>query len=406
MCVVPLSAMFYSITPVSLAIPDGSELHDAAVTAIYAIQSQQEGDDLLLLGFSDGRVIAASYPGFDSTAVFQGHVEPVVSFFRPPKQVLPRYSTLACSIAEDNSIVLMDLEDPRILLTFSGHEAPIASVAFRPEDGFMCVKTTDHFLYVWSLKSGHLDRIEAGEAAEDILATCDPKSRVATEFDTGGLDYPAEATIAAVPVQCGRPGEGIAMLLLSANVKKLGLDSQRRKRTFPSRPSSINSLIKDRAIESPEIQSYRGASPLPSAPGTPPPATGRQSLAVPDVEVQGRLSPGRTATPSDFGDAEGDSIDETFVHATLSASMSWELEPKMDKLYRDRLGLAKPADRLSLATKGPGGFWSCIAPDTVHGKQEWRLSPHLTASRILNALALSRSLLAADGELLSLSCYR
>lgn len=364
--IVPLTAMIYRTGPSFEASDDPHvpawERREAAphrkrATALFEYPGSNGAEDLLLAGFSDGHVVVLNLTTLDAVHEFQGHVEAVVSFFRPPRQVLPRYSQLLCSVAADNSIVLMDLEEASVLLTFSGHEAPISLIAFRTEDAYMCVKTTDGLLHVWSLKSGHLDRMESDEWADDILATCDQRSRVVTEPVAGNLDSGLDSTVIAIPVHAKRPGEGISMLLISTNIKKLCQDAHRGKRTFAirgnggteevvsltaARPSSIS---KDRPGGTP-----RGLAP----PRTPPPlaSSSRTSLQVPDMnESPSRPSFGR-ATPSDMGDGDGDVPDDAFVHATLSASMSWGMAPNMDRIYRDKLELTSPSDNLTLALRG------------------------------------------------------
>jgi hypothetical protein len=78
------------------------------------MNGSHEAEDELLIGYSDGRVVVLSMSTLETTAVFQCHVEIVIAFFRPPRQILPRYSHLVCSVAADNSIVLIDLEESKM----------------------------------------------------------------------------------------------------------------------------------------------------------------------------------------------------------------------------------------------------------------------------------------------------
>ncbi|KAJ3106163.1 hypothetical protein HDU97_006980 [Phlyctochytrium planicorne] len=59
------------------------------------------------------------------------------------------------------------------LYRFFEHDQPIVSVSFKFNDDFAIIKDTDGFIFVWQLKTGHLDRVESGAFAEDILAGCD-----------------------------------------------------------------------------------------------------------------------------------------------------------------------------------------------------------------------------------------
>ncbi|KAI9021088.1 hypothetical protein DFJ74DRAFT_112744 [Hyaloraphidium curvatum] len=416
--IAPLSAVFYrtglNLEPLGDYGPTwqcrDSRTHAVRVTALFEMTTASGADDLLLAGFADGRVLALDLASLDVLGTFQCHVESVVAFFRPPRQILPRYSRLACSIADDDSIVLMDLEETKALFTFSGHQGQIESISFRPEDAYMCVETKGGELYVWSLKSGHLDRVEFGDVAQNILATCDQKSRFTTLAAEAAAEAASDQTVMALPFRSTRRGEGIALLLVSANVKALCRDAHRGKRHFAGRipsTSSLNGKVADRGLPA---SATPGSEAKPEAgsdlapPKTPPSTLGNQRLlAIPEglLDYAGRSSPGRAspgrATPSEASDAGGASADEAFIHAILSASLSWEMDAALDAMYVDKLDLALPPQDLALALKGAGDFWTCFSPSLPHGKGEWTVSNFVTASRILNILVLIRSVLSSEG---------
>lgn len=79
------------------------------------------------------------------------------------------------SIGLDNSISLINVEEC-FSMAFVGHGKAINAIYWRSGDhSVMLVHCDDGSLYIWHLKSGHLDRIETGLNVTDILDSCDSK---------------------------------------------------------------------------------------------------------------------------------------------------------------------------------------------------------------------------------------
>ena len=93
---------------------------------------------------------------------------------------------------------------------------------WRTNEDLLIVETTDGTIYVWQLRTGHLDRVEIGPVAEDILSSVDFK--IDCEFL--GTDYQSPAlkqAISAFTVQGSRRNTPCAVIFL-INVKRIVTD--------------------------------------------------------------------------------------------------------------------------------------------------------------------------------------
>ncbi|XP_078576375.1 WD repeat-containing protein 7-like isoform X4 [Branchiostoma floridae x Branchiostoma japonicum] len=78
-----------------------------------------------------------------------------------------------CSVASDHSVALLSLRERKALLLAGRHLFPVQVIKWRPADDFLVVGCLDNTVYVWQMETGHLDRVESGSVAQDILNACD-----------------------------------------------------------------------------------------------------------------------------------------------------------------------------------------------------------------------------------------
>ena len=78
-----------------------------------------------------------------------------------------------CGVASDHSVTLLSLKERRCILMASRHLFPVTAVKWKPADDFLLVGCSDGSLYIWQMETGHLDRVVAGMAAQDVLEACD-----------------------------------------------------------------------------------------------------------------------------------------------------------------------------------------------------------------------------------------
>ncbi|XP_053401409.1 WD repeat-containing protein 7-like isoform X1 [Mercenaria mercenaria] len=104
---------------------------------------------------------------------FTVHGGEISQLMVPPNNCNVRILTSICSVASDHSVTLLSLKERKCILLASRHLFPVHSIRWRPLDDFMVVSCSDGTVYVWQMETGHLDRVVHGLTAEEILNNCD-----------------------------------------------------------------------------------------------------------------------------------------------------------------------------------------------------------------------------------------
>ncbi|XP_030827791.1 WD repeat-containing protein 7 isoform X2 [Strongylocentrotus purpuratus] len=91
----------------------------------------------------------------------------------PPASCNARVLTCVCTVASDHSVALLSLRDRKCMLLASRHLFPIRHIKWRPAEDFLIVGLEDNSVFVWQMETGHLDRVAEGSTAEDMLEACD-----------------------------------------------------------------------------------------------------------------------------------------------------------------------------------------------------------------------------------------
>ena len=74
-----------------------------------------------------------------------------------------------CSIANDHSVALLSLKEPKLILLANRQTSPIVGLRWRINDDFLLIKCFDGSLFVWQIDTGHLERVAHGILAEDLF---------------------------------------------------------------------------------------------------------------------------------------------------------------------------------------------------------------------------------------------
>ncbi|BFZ12796.1 hypothetical protein BsWGS_15834 [Bradybaena similaris] len=127
----------------------------------------------LLSGGTDFSVILWDVEKGSKIYVFTVHGGSLTQITVPPANCNPRILSCVCSVAGDHSVALLSLKERKCLLLASRHLYPVKMIKWRPLDDFMLVQTKDGVVTVWQMETGHLDRVIDGKTAEDVLSNCD-----------------------------------------------------------------------------------------------------------------------------------------------------------------------------------------------------------------------------------------
>ncbi|KAJ3216157.1 hypothetical protein HDU67_009884 [Dinochytrium kinnereticum] len=161
--------------------------HTGKVTCLYRPETSSS-HRYLLSSADDCTIRIWNIDTYALIATFRNQVAPTLFFssFENISHSKPKNWLL--SVCRRNSVTLFDLDEVRCLYRFFEHDQTIASVSFKFADDFTIIKDSDGFIFVWQLKTGHLDRVESASFAEEILSGCDLTIPLSEDLVSKGIN--------------------------------------------------------------------------------------------------------------------------------------------------------------------------------------------------------------------------
>lgn len=149
--------------------------HDGTVTTLlYPFnENTRYESNHLLSGGSDFSVILWDMNQGTKLHTFTVHGGEITQLLVPPMNCNQRILTSVCSVGSDHTVALLSLKEKKCIMLAGRHLFPVQTIKWRPLDDFMVVCCSDGTVYVWQMETGHLDRVVHGLTAEDILNNCD-----------------------------------------------------------------------------------------------------------------------------------------------------------------------------------------------------------------------------------------
>ncbi|KAL8590241.1 hypothetical protein ACOMHN_006358 [Nucella lapillus] len=149
--------------------------HDGRVTCLLYPFSEctRYEQHHLLSGGLDFSVILWDINSGSRIHTFTVHGGMLEQLLVPPANCNPRILSSVCSVAGDHSVALLSLKERKCVMLASRHLFPVKVIRWRPLDDFMVVCCTDGTVYVWQMETGCLDRVVNGITAEEIINNCD-----------------------------------------------------------------------------------------------------------------------------------------------------------------------------------------------------------------------------------------
>ncbi|KAJ3258071.1 hypothetical protein HK103_004064 [Boothiomyces macroporosus] len=352
--------------------------HNCSISCLFVPDfAQLSAKNILLSGDSSGKVIMWNSLTGQTLGCFYNHSQSVTGFVQVPQEVGGKYKTSVLSIAQDNSVGLIQLEEN---VAFVGHKNRICAVYWRTVDHYlMMIHCIDGSLHIWHMKSGNLDRIVRDWSVDEIIATNIAKVNVLAQ-DTI-LHSRNTISVACFPQNSKKASTPIVAVAL-INVKKLI----------------------DEMYNGEQISNTQDTSPTGSISGSP--AFERAKLTPASTEkhhnpihyLQKKLTlkqEPKVEMPSGAIEASrGSRPDHVLASNLFSCIMSWGIDEELDNICSTELKMSKP-NQLSIGIRGAGGYLSFPIPQaSINPQTDWTYSPNLSAQRLLTIIAILRSLIA------------
>ncbi|ORY50412.1 hypothetical protein BCR33DRAFT_713222 [Rhizoclosmatium globosum] len=383
--------------------------HRGPVRALYQSDYRATGGkNYLISGGSDQMVKIWDLEAGTLLTSLVCHSRCVKTFAPVPNDCGMKMRHGIISVAEDESIAVIDLDKLQTNYILTGHSHGVSALHWRSLEETLVVQCSNYegTVYVWqtTAQNCHLDRIEEGDMAADIISCCDC-SLVLADYSQDYMSANTKQTFSAFPITAGFNRNPIMFVLL-VNLKRFINDvyggqysltppttPPHTRREIQNKPATIEESLADPFLFKSSSRQRVGSNStsMGSAPNSPSirPQSGRsRSPTGQPVEPPVPLQTPTIVSPKPrvFGDKD-------LVRAVLSASMSWGLDQDVDTVCQNALELGVPAPGVVVGNRGANGYISVPIP--VKGSQgagEWCLSPTMSASRMLQIVSLLRTI--------------
>ncbi|TPX50852.1 hypothetical protein SeLEV6574_g00678 [Synchytrium endobioticum] len=394
--VMPISTPFYYNVNDIHQLPDVLALigHTNKVTALLAPnRSQCDGRRYLISGSDDCSVRVWDLQGPAAKhIVYSSHSSPVTGIIPSPiKDTVLQFISVSQST---KSFSLFKPPSPQVQTRFPGlirQIAPHASLS--RHDSLVCIHVRQahgHILFelsnqnvlVFKSDTGALEQILEGDEAFSATAACDAKvicRPPGEEFLAANVRQAACALPLFTSVEAPPP-----LILFLFNTKRIIADlNVGAKASTPQSPprstSSASFLNGQMQISRPGASRANPPSPNKSNNDNPSHVNSSGNIQVDDP-------------PDEMPVKE--KLDTNLVNACFSALASWGFDPTIDQLYTEKLGMQKPRNGVCIGMRGANGFLSIMAPSNDdQPDQVWKTSPSVSAAKLLEILAIARSVL-------------
>jgi len=179
------------------------------------------GKLLLFSSSIDASVIIWDLESSKQLYKYNEYTRPVVQFVQVPKEKEGNlFKNCVIAFSDDNSISVFSLEKLECIYHFSGHYSELSSLSWRKDSDYLCAECIDKSVYVWHLKSKHLDRIITDPYySEMVMDNCDASIKF-NPFNTDYSKLNNKQILSVFPVYF-KPYGHIPVIVFYINIKQL-----------------------------------------------------------------------------------------------------------------------------------------------------------------------------------------
>ncbi|KAJ1569189.1 Rabconnectin-3B, isoform A, partial [Nowakowskiella sp. JEL0078] len=431
------------------AIGTGKERHHlfqddpGSISDLSELEEHETEEKILLLsGGVDCKVKIWNLVNGDQLASFVCHSGWITSFMPIPMEMAfgHRMRHAVLSFSKDHSVTVIDCEGLECHGRFTSHTSAIVSVGWMTRDNQFIVECEDGTVYVWNVKTCHVDRIiPSSVLAEEVLDSLELRLPV-REFGHEYLSANPKSTISAFPLH-NSVDDTPAALIIMANIKRLVSDIHSGFHTLSPTPpqTSDTSLPQSPTTSDSDSESTNSTTiSKPTTPGsgvatfhrrrhlvdTPPAIRRASSTETPSlnkhklragirgavavavfklkarsakrrIEIGRKIVVGKVSGGGDVMQhpASGERADAEVVQSVFSALVDWRCGE--ERVVMGECGLKPVVNTVTYAMRGAGGFLSVMVPSESR-HNEWNVSAAHTANKLVQILALARSVLAVQ----------
>jgi len=355
--------------------------HSGKISSLFVPKKIDPNGKLLLFSSStDASVIIWDLESGKQLLKYNEYTRPVVQFIQIPKEKEGKlFQDCVIGFSDDNSISIFSLEKLECIYHLSGHYSELSRPSWRKDSDYLCAHCVDKSVYVWHLKSKHLDRIITDPYySEVVMANCD----VTIKFNPFNTDYSKlnnKQILSVFPVYF-KPYGHIPVIVFYINIKQLINEINYFHRMSGT---SFSNSAKKSGRTSPEINSkyiLNSANKASKQIGL--------SLMLKSSHFKG------------VGNPNGKSLSHLyrrFTQLLFSSLLTWKIDAELDNICEKKIGLKPDRKNITIGIKGVDNQFSLLAPFSSDD-QIWKISPLYTASRLIKILSFVPIFLSEKGN--------
>jgi len=342
--------------------------HSSRITTLFVPKKVDTNGKLLLFSSStDASVIIWDLETGKQLYKYNEYTRAVVQFVQVPKEKAGSLlQNCVIAFSDDNSISIFSLDKLECLYHFTGHLSEVSLLSWKLDGDYLCAQCVDKLVYVWHLKSKHLDRVITDPYySEQIVDNCD----VTIRFNPFNTDYSKlnnKQILSVFPVYF-KPYGQIPVIVFYINIKQL-----------------INEINYFHRMSSSGYSNTPG-SPKKIRSGRSSPENG-QNKSTKQLGISLML---KSSHFKGVGNPNGKSLSNLyrrFTQLLLSSLLTWEIDAELDNICDKKIGLKPNRKNITIGIKGADNQFSLLAPFSSED-QVWKISPLYTASRLIKILS-------------------
>uniref|UniRef100_H2YSQ0 WD repeat-containing protein 7 n=1 Tax=Ciona savignyi TaxID=51511 RepID=H2YSQ0_CIOSA len=379
--------------------------HDRVTCLLYPHQeaTARYAPELLVSGSADFSVIVWDIMAGTLLHSFHTHGGEVYQLLVPPAACNQRIRQSICSVGIDHSVALLNLRDRKCILLASRHPTPIVTIQWRPEEDFLIIACSDSSVFVWQMETGHLDRFEQGQVAANILAACDEKDRLDNKAPDNSVNISQALKHRNIHAFKALAQQGLKSIMD-------GLDEQdkndaeteeqlhvRHDLQIPSNDSdshivffNTESLIAKLLLEHSSRTRKKQKSGDRNETST---STGKAMI---NNFIKQQVSRRSKKSSSLLEVDSAIDIAQLFV----SCLHAWGMDPSIDNLCTERLGLVMPKTSVCFGLLSHKGHMSLMMPRRItgtvkndNGNHHWCISSSLTTQHLTAIISIANTMM-------------
>ncbi|CAG8628332.1 9010_t:CDS:10 [Cetraspora pellucida] len=344
--------------------------HFGKITCMYTPNITNFDHKYLVTGGEDCSVRIWSLENGKRLASFTYHSTPVTHLFEPPVETCTRNKGCIISVAKDNSLSIISLDEMSCLYNFGGYPYHICRIQWRITEGLLALYYGDESVHIWQMKTSELYQIVKGSIAREMINDKTWQSSTVSPHDFTAFTSNKVKTLSSVNLQ----NNGVFNFqIFMINVKQLITD------IYHYHVSQIGSKVDAPVVNAEDFDEKPD-----------------KFSKIFSWSTNGASHQCITSSLPSASELQDQAIDASSVQVIVSALMTWGIDNSLDRICLEKLGLKKPSEHVSFGLRGYNGNLSIAAPSYDH-HEAWKISQTMTATHLLSIVSLTRPFLLMKG---------